>query len=277
MNLKHKVIKDFQYLTPDKKIFTLKSGTIIEEYVFKIKNEYVTIDKDVIDNNPDFFEIVEWKAELLTYLKTNKIPQPALLSKKIIPFIMEIISSIEQPQIKNDSFSEERERLRDKEKDYDIRIERLERKEKEYLEDLKSLKYKEDSYRSDMIKLSNRELELQENLRIVNEKQRKYDIQQLESINSATIDDKYKELEEKIKQNFQEISERESKLKELMSNFQEEYQKMEDIKLKIKDYNTYLDIKFSEIHNWRETVFNNWNYDLYPIPNFPTIEKIDFL
>ena len=35
MKIKHKVIKEFQYLSPDKKIFILKIGTILEEYMTK--------------------------------------------------------------------------------------------------------------------------------------------------------------------------------------------------------------------------------------------------
>lgn len=73
MKIKHKVIKEFQYLSPEKKIFILKTGTILEEYNYKVKSEIIQIDKDIIDNNPEFFEIIDWKAELLTYIKTNKI------------------------------------------------------------------------------------------------------------------------------------------------------------------------------------------------------------
>ena len=94
MKLKHKLIKEFQYLGDDKKIIVLKVGTILEEYVYKLKSEIIPIDKDIVDSNPDFFEIVEWKAELLSYLKSNKIPQPAILSKKLYPFMEEDRKSV---------------------------------------------------------------------------------------------------------------------------------------------------------------------------------------
>lgn len=93
MKLKHKLIKEFQYLGDDKKIIVLKVGTILEEYIYKLKLELIPIDKDIVDGNPDFFEIVEWRAELLSYLKSNKIPQPAILSKKLYPFMEEFIVS----------------------------------------------------------------------------------------------------------------------------------------------------------------------------------------
>ena len=77
MKIKHKVIKEFQYLSPDKKIFILKVGTILEEYNYRVKTEIIPIDKDIIDNNPEFFEVIDWKAELLSYMRSEKMPQPA--------------------------------------------------------------------------------------------------------------------------------------------------------------------------------------------------------
>ena len=87
MKIKHKLLNDFQYISPDKKIFVLKSGTILEEYNYKVKSDIIPIDKDIVDNNPEFFEVVDWKAELMTFMKANKLPQPAQLGKKLIPFI----------------------------------------------------------------------------------------------------------------------------------------------------------------------------------------------
>ena len=113
MKIKHKVIKEFQYLSPEKKIFILKTGTILEEYNYKVKSEIIQIDKDIIDNNPEFFEIIDWKAELLTYIKTNKLPTPSVLTKKLIPFIEEmVLSSIQQTtgKVVDDSVVKELER-----------------------------------------------------------------------------------------------------------------------------------------------------------------------
>ena len=93
MKLKHKLLTDFQYLSDDKKIITLKSGSIIEEYNFNLKGESIKIDKEIIDANPEIFSIVDWKSELLTFIKSNKLPQPAILTKKITPFIEDMILS----------------------------------------------------------------------------------------------------------------------------------------------------------------------------------------
>ena len=72
MKIKHKVVKEFQYLSPDKKIFILKIGAILEEYIYKVKTELIPIDKAIIDNNPEFFEVIDWKAKLLTFMRAEK-------------------------------------------------------------------------------------------------------------------------------------------------------------------------------------------------------------
>ena len=87
MAIKHKVLKDFQLLTEDKKILILKAKTIIEDYKFKNKSETVSVPVDIIKNNPDYFSFIDWKEELQSYLKVNKIAQPAVISKKLVPFI----------------------------------------------------------------------------------------------------------------------------------------------------------------------------------------------
>ena len=43
MKIKHKLLSDYQYITNDKKIFLIKSGTIIEEYLYKLKGEKTII------------------------------------------------------------------------------------------------------------------------------------------------------------------------------------------------------------------------------------------
>jgi hypothetical protein len=87
MAIKHKVLKDFQLLTEGKKILILKAKTIIEDYKFKNKSETVSVPVDIIKNNPDYFSFIDWKEELQSYLKVNKITQPAVITKKLVPFI----------------------------------------------------------------------------------------------------------------------------------------------------------------------------------------------
>ena len=90
MSVKHKVLKDFQLLTNDKKIIVLKAKTVLEDYKYVTKNDNVLVEREIIDNNPDFFSPIDWKEELNTYLRQNKIPQPAVITKKLVPFIEEM-------------------------------------------------------------------------------------------------------------------------------------------------------------------------------------------
>lgn len=120
MNVKHKVLKDFQFITNDKKIIILKAKTILENYKYITKFESVLIEKDIIDNNPEFFSKIEWTEELNTYLKLNKIPQPAIVTKKLIPFIEEMIRVIE-PKSNNDEIYRKEIELESRSKELDER------------------------------------------------------------------------------------------------------------------------------------------------------------
>jgi hypothetical protein len=226
MKIKHKVVKEFQYLSPDKKIFILKVGTILEEYNYKVKTETIAIDRDIIDNNPEFFEIVDWKAELLTYIKANKLPTPAVLTKKLIPFIDEMVLSTMQQSVATGPVVDEsvvrelerkavdlesrEKRIKDKEDEIDIRLKRVEKREGEYKEDLKSLDKKEDSIRERSKELIEKGLDLDDKMQDLNEKERNLDRTSLES--SKEIDEKYVKLQEKIDKDLKSLSEREKGL-----------------------------------------------------------------
>lgn len=227
MKLKHKVVKEFQYLSADKKIFVLKAGTILEEYKYKIKTDIIPIDKDIVDNNPEFFETVDWKAELLAYIKANKLPTPAVLTKKLIPFFEEmVLSSIQQSAptgVLDESLAKDLERkeldlnsreksIREKEEEIEIRIKRLEKREGEYKEDLKSLDKKEDLLRESSKELIERGLDLDDRLQDLNERERNLDRSVLES--SKEIDEKYIKLQEKIDKDLKFLSEREKHLED---------------------------------------------------------------
>jgi hypothetical protein len=94
MQIKHKVLKDFQLLTEDNKIIILKAKTILEDFKYKNKSEFVTIPSEIIKNNPDYFAFIDWKEDLQSYLKINKIPQPAVITKKLLPFIENLIGQL---------------------------------------------------------------------------------------------------------------------------------------------------------------------------------------
>lgn len=98
MIIKHKLTSDYQHITADKKIIKIKSNTILEDYHFILKKEKIPIDKDIVDSNPDLFKLIDWKYDLLSYMKTNKMPSPAIISKKLIPFIEELIENVPTPE-----------------------------------------------------------------------------------------------------------------------------------------------------------------------------------
>jgi len=228
MKLKHKVVKEFQYLSADKKIFVLKAGTILEEYKYKIKTDIIPIDKGIIDNNPEFFEVVDWKAELLAYIKANKLPTPAVLTKKLIPFFEDmVLSSIQQNVptgvLLDESLAKDLERkeldlnsreksIKEKEEEIEIRTKRVEKREGEYKEDLKSLDKKEDSLRESNKELIEKRLDLDDKIQDFNEKERNLDRSVLES--SKDIDEKYIKLQEKIDKDLKYLSEREKYLED---------------------------------------------------------------
>lgn len=225
MKIKHKLLSDFQYISPDKKIFIIKTGTILEEYNYKLKSDIIPIDKEIVDANPEIFNIVDWKAELLTYIKTNKLPTPAVLTKKLIPFIEEIVLSntsqiksvpvIDESKIKEleskeiDLNSRER-RIKDQEDEIDIRLKRVDKREKELKNDLLSLENKEDEIREKSKEIIEKSLDFDDKLQELNERERNLDRTALKS--SKEIDSKYKELQDKIDKDLKSLSDKEKEL-----------------------------------------------------------------
>jgi DNA repair exonuclease SbcCD ATPase subunit len=259
MKIKHKVIKEFQYLSPDKKIFILKIGTILEEYNYRVKTDIIPIDKDIIDNNPEFFEVIDWKAELLSYMRAEKLPQPAQLGKKIIPFIEEmILSSISQSQPQGQVVDEyqikelERKekdlnnrefRIKDKEEEIEIRISRVEKREESYKEDLKLLDKKEDELRERNKILTEKQIDLEDKTQDLNEKERNFDRSVLQSADE--LDTKYADLQKKIDSDLELVTQKEKDLEvksKDISKRESDLEKREsDINDKIRDFEIRLE------------------------------------
>lgn len=269
MRIKHKLLSDYQYTTPDKKIFLIKSGTILEEYVYKVKNESIIIDRDIIDNNPDFFEVVDWKYELMNYMKVQKLPTPAQLHKKIVPFIEEMVLSsisqnsnsgpvVDEAKVKELEWKEidlnnREKRIKDKEEEMDIRLKRVEKRELDHKEELKSLDKKEDELRERSRELTEKQLDLEDKIQDLNEKERNFDRSVLES--AGQLDEKYKELQDKIDKDLEIVSEKEKELeklsKELKRKEDDLIKRESDLEDKVRDF----EIKNEEFTQWGEEVF----------------------
>jgi uncharacterized coiled-coil DUF342 family protein len=262
MKIKHKVIKEFQYLSPDKKIFVLKSGTVLEEYNYRIKSEVIPIDKEIIDNNPEFFEAIDWKAELMSYMKLNKMPQPAQLGKKLIPFIEEMVLSsiqaatagpaideakIREVERKEADLASREKRIRDKEEEIEIRLNRVEKREAEHKEDMKALDRREDELRERSKELTEKALDLDDRIQDLNEKERNLDRTALDS--SKDIDEKYAKLQEKIDSDLKAVTEKErsleKKAKEIAKKEEELASAEEEREEKSKKYDNIKESVFS--------------------------------
>ena len=251
MKIKHKVIKEFQYLSPDKKIFILKVGTILQEYNYTVKSEIIPIDKDIIDNNPEFFEVFDWKRELLTHMKAQKFPTPSQFHKKIIPFIEEmVLSSIQQnsnnsssPKIDESKIKElewkeidlnnRDKRIKDKEEEIDIRLKRVEKREDEHKLELRNLDKKEDDLRTKSKEITEKQLDLEDKIQDFNEKERNFDRSILQS--SAELDSKYSELQEKIDKDLKIVTEKEKDLESLSKELKRKEDKLTQIESDIDD------------------------------------------
>jgi len=259
MKIKHKLLSDYQYITPDKKIFLIKSGTIIEEYQYKLKGENIPIDKEIVEANPQLFDPIDWKAELLTYMRAEKLPQPAQLGKKIIPFIEEmILSSISQSQPQGQVVDEyqikelERKekdlnnrefRIKDKEEEIEIRISRVEKREESYKEDLKLLDKKEDELRERNKILTEKQIDLEDKTQDLNEKERNFDRSVLQS--AAELDTKYADLQKKIDSDLELVTQKEKDLEvksKDISRRESDLEKREsEINDKIRDFEIRVD------------------------------------
>jgi len=290
MKIKHKVIKEFQYLSPDKKIFILKLGTILEDYIYKVKTELIPIDKAIIDNNPDFFIVIDWKAELLTYLKTNKIPQPAVLGKKLFPFMEEFILSSANIQQSGPILDESKwrelddkefdltrreKRIKEKEDDLQSRIDKIEKRENEYKTDVRLLDKREDDIRQRSTELTNKELDLQEKQQALGERERNIDSEILEA--SKDMDSKYSELQQKIDEDIKSVTEKENRLEVDLRELNQSKEEFEEYKLEVERYNDYFTVKLTEITNWRNVVEPNIDHVHLSrfgitLPDFPSIE-----
>lgn len=278
MKIKHKLLSDYQYTASDKKIFLIKSGTIIEDYIYKLNGENIYLDRDIIDANPQLFSNIDWKYELLSYMKAQKLPTPAQLHKKIVPFVEEMILSsmnvggglqidedrLKEIERKESELNNREKRIKDKEEEIEIRLSRVDKRENEYKEDLKSLDKREDELRTKFRELTEKELDLQDKTQDLNEKERNFDRSILES--AKDLDVKYEELQKKIDKDLKEVSERERdievKLKELKRKEDKVNQRDEELndlirnfEIQKEEFNLYASEirKFdSEIKDWEK-------------------------
>lgn len=271
MKIKHRLLSDYPYITDTKKIINIKSGVILEEYFFKDEN--LLIDKEIVDSNPDFFQIIEWKEELLIWLKKNKIPQPAVLSKKIIPFIDEMFFSstedvatttideeaVRELENKEYDLNRRETRIADAEEDIQLRLSRIQKREEDYRLDLKSLDTKEDALREKLKSIADKELELKALAQELNEKERNIESQILSS--SEDLDSRYKELQEKIDADLKNLTERENLVEEKEKQLKNLEDSLVDREEEVNDRMRDYEMKYDSLKDWA-TELNNLNGEI---------------
>ena len=268
MKIKHKLISDYQYTTADKKIFLIKSGTIIEEYLYKIKGENIPIDKAIVEANPQLFHPIDWKAEMLSYMKVQKFPTPTQFHKKLIPFIEEmVLSSIQQNSAPVNTIDESKlkdlewkeidlnsreKRIKDKEEEIEIRLKRVEKREEDHKSEIKLIDKKEDELRSKSKELTERQLDIEDKLQDINEKERNFDRSVLEA--SKNLDVKYAELQEKIDRDLIIVSQKEQDLELLSKDLNRKQDELIERESDLAEVEKYLQIKIEEVNLEEESL-----------------------
>lgn len=231
MSIKHKVLKDFQLVTSDKKIIILKAKSLLIDYKYTTKNDTVLVEKEVVDNNPDFFSPVDWKEELINCLKQNKIPQPAVVTKKLVPFIEEMFIINENSSNNNNSAqltSAQLEELNQREIEFDLktrkRMAEISEKEIEIDTKLRKAELKEKQVQLEVDDFQKREDELIRKEKLFTEKELKLkrierDLQDKENNLDRTIlesntnlDTKQQEMNDKVESRIKEITQLKSQL-----------------------------------------------------------------
>ena len=287
MKIKHKLLNDFQFLSPDKKIFILKKGVILEEYNYRVKTDIIPIDKDIVDNNPEYFEIIDWKIELLTYMKANKMPQPAQLGKKLIPFIEEMVLStvsqsvgpkLDESKIKEleeketELFKEEQNLnrlkisldskekvVKDKEEEIEVRLKRLEKKENDWRNELREFEKKEEDLREKNRELINKNLEIEDKLQDIRELERNLNLNSLKS--SEEIDFKYSELQNKMDSDLKKLSDGEKDLEIKVKELSKREKSIENIENQWNSRFNELKVKQEELELFQMEL-NNLNTEI---------------
>lgn len=250
MKNKFKLISDYQYVSGDKRIFLIKAGTIIEDYTFKTKGVDIKIDKEIVDVNPQLFQLLDWKTELLSHLKVSKIAQPAQVSKKLIPFIEDILLSTTPISDNSDdkyndilelenNIKRRESRVIDNEEDINIRTKALERRESTIKSELIEFDKKDDNLREKSIYLKELENKLSEREGELNKKERDVELKVLES--NTDIDSKYSDIQDRINRDIENINNREKELEKRIkevTNIENDLSKREAILVdKERDFN----------------------------------------
>lgn len=264
MKTKFKLLLDYQYVSSDKRIFLIKSGTIIEDYIFKTKGADIKIDKEIVDMNPHIFQLLDWKNELLTHLKLSKIAQPAQVIKKLIPFIEDIllastsISITDNSDRHNDlldlesSLNRRETKLNDDISEVELRFNLVDKREKDIKLELKEIDKKDDSLRDKLSSLKIFESDLIKKENDLNKKERDIDHKLLET--DSNLEEKFKSLQDKIENDIENLNTREFDLDRRTKEIVNKENNLSTRESKIIDSERDITIKYDDIMLIKEEV-----------------------
>lgn len=90
--MRYEVIKDFQYTDEKFQIMVLPVSQVLSKvdkglYAFKIKSKEFAIPEEVIVKNPAFFKPVDWRDDLLAWMKQHKRSTVPANHKVIVEFM----------------------------------------------------------------------------------------------------------------------------------------------------------------------------------------------
>jgi len=249
VTIKHKILKDFQLLTSDKKIVILKSGSILEEYKYGTKSDSIKVDRTIVDSNPDFFQLIDWKIEIVNYMKQQKIAQPAQLAKKLIPFLEDMVLSNEGVGDNIDSqvvealeqeYKEKQRRLKEKEIEWDAKYEKVLKREKEIELELEERESKLDKKERETKNL----MENLDSLALSKEKEleakwskRGWELEEEWELKFDKITKRDKE----IKQSLEELEEKEKEISKKISDLKDKEEKVREFEYSVKQREMGLD------------------------------------
>jgi len=90
--MRYRVVKDFQYTNEKFQITILPTDQVLNKedngiYSFKIKGKEYAIPAEIVLKNPTFFKPIDWREDLLAYMKQNKRSTAPAVHKVVVEFM----------------------------------------------------------------------------------------------------------------------------------------------------------------------------------------------
>lgn len=116
--MRYRVIKDFQYTNEKHQITVLPTDSVLNKeedaiYSFKIKGKEYAIPSDVVLKNPQFFKPIDWREDLMAYMKQHKKSTVPAQHKVVVEFMDNYVLN-NKDIVEQDDMKELLELVRDK-------------------------------------------------------------------------------------------------------------------------------------------------------------------